>query len=292
MNTVFEALKWASSYLKEAGRDENAAEILLLHELNTDRSRLLASLHDSISDLELDRFRSKVYKHAEGTPVQYITGKEYFYGREFLVNEEVLIPRPETEEVVLFALSKMKEVFPGKKGLQAVDVGTGSGAIAITMALENSELSVTATDISEASLKVASENAARLGAEVKFVCGDLLRSLIQANKKADIIVSNPPYISLEELESLSETVRLHEPVRALTDGSDGLSFYKRFMEELPYVLADRGIVVFEIGHTQGTAVRSLLLNAFPQAEVRVKQDINGKDRIVYAVIERRKEHAS
>lgn len=286
MNTVFEALKWASSCLKEAGRDENAAEILLLYELNTDRSRLLASLHDSISNLQLDRFRSMVKRHAQGIPVQYITGKEYFYGREFVVNEDVLIPRPETEEIVLFALSKIETVFPGKKGLRAVDVGTGSGAIAITMALENCELFVTATDIAQASLKVASENAKRLGAKVEFVCGDLLKPLVQANQKADIIVSNPPYISLEELETLSETVRLHEPVRALTDGSDGLGFYKRFMEELPNVLPDRGIVVFEIGHSQGEAVRSLLLNAFPQAEVRVNQDINGKDRIVYAVIEK------
>lgn len=286
MKTVFEALKWASSCLKEAGRDENAAEILLLHELSTDRSRLLASLHDSISKQLLDRFRSNVYKHAIGIPVQYITGKEYFYGREFVVNEEVLIPRPETEEVVLFALSKIEKVFPGKKGLQAVDVGTGSGVIAITMALENNDLSVTATDIAEASLQLAEENAARLGAEVEFVCGDLLEPLIQAKKKADIIVSNPPYISMEELEALSETVRLHEPVRALTDGSDGLGFYKRFMEEVPDVLADRGMVVFEIGYTQGDVVQSLLLNAFPQAEVGVKQDINGKDRIVYAVIDK------
>lgn len=284
MKTVFEALRWASSYLAEAGRDRNAAEILLANQLKMERSKLLASFHDVMHDRDLFAFQKAVERHRSGVPVQYITGKEQFYGREFAVNEHVLIPRPETEEVVEAVLSEIDRVFPGAEPLSAVDIGTGSGAIAVTLALESKRLSVCATDISTEALATASANAERLGADVEFVSGDLLQPLMRENKKADVIVSNPPYISVEEMQSLSDVVRLHEPVGALTDGADGLRFYKRFMEELPEVIADQALVVFEIGWTQGGALRDMFRRFFPNSEVQVKKDINGKDRIVCAVI--------
>ncbi|MGO4901543.1 peptide chain release factor N(5)-glutamine methyltransferase [Bacillus sp. GM2] len=285
MKTVFEALSWASSYLTEAGRDRNAAEILLADQLNIDRSKLLASFHDVISESDFSRFKKSVELHHQGVPVQYITGKESFYGREFSVNEHVLIPRPETEEVVEAVLSEAERVFPGPDRLKAVDVGTGSGAIAVTLALESPRFSVTATDISEQALSTARHNADRLGAKVDFISGDLLEPLITRQKKADVIVSNPPYISEEDMTTLSDVVRLHEPAGALTDGADGLQFYKRFMKEIPFVIADQALVVFEIGWTQGNAVKDMFRRFFPDADVRVKKDLNGKDRIVCAVIE-------
>ncbi|MBY8911728.1 peptide chain release factor N(5)-glutamine methyltransferase [Bacillus sp. YC2] len=284
MKTVFEALSWASSYLTEAGREKNAAELLLSNDTGMERSKLLASLREPVGEDELYRFKRHVEMHKEGIPIQYIIGKEHFYGREFFVNDDVLIPRPETEEVVYHLLEKQKLVFPAEERLSVLDIGTGSGAIAVTLALENERLSVSAADISKEALQVAEKNAENLGADVRFFQGDLLGPFITSGEKADIIVSNPPYISEEEMAGLSDIVRFHEPLHALTDGGDGLKFYKRFMEELPLVIKDKALVVFEIGYNQGKAVKELFCHSFPNAEVEVLKDINGKDRTVCAVI--------
>ncbi|AEB25899.1 MULTISPECIES: peptide chain release factor N(5)-glutamine methyltransferase [Bacillus] len=284
MKTIFEALSWASSYLTEAGREKNAAELLLLNDTGMDRSKLLANLQEPVGEDELYRFRRHVEMHKEGVPIQYIIGKEQFYGREFFVNDDVLIPRPETEEVVFHLLDKQKRVFSEGERLNVIDIGTGSGAIAVTLALECGHFSVAASDISKEALQVAERNAQNLGADVRFLQGDLLTPFISSGKKADIIVSNPPYISEEEMADLSDIVRFHEPLHALTDGGDGLKFYKRFMEDLPLVMKDKALVVFEIGYNQGKAVEDLFRHSFPNAEVEVVKDINGKDRTVSAVI--------
>ncbi|MED0752940.1 peptide chain release factor N(5)-glutamine methyltransferase [Bacillus amyloliquefaciens] len=284
MKTIFEALSWASSYLTEAGREKNAAELLLLNDTGMDRSKLLANLQEPVGEDELYRFRRHVEMHKEGVPIQYIIGKEQFYGREFFVNDDVLIPRPETEEVVFHLLDKQKRVFSEGERLNVIDIGTGSGAIAVTLALECGHFSVAASDISKEALQVAERNAQNLGADVRFLQGDLLTPFISSGKKADIIVSNPPYISEEEMADLSDAVRFHEPLHALTDGGDGLKFYKRFMEDLPLVMKDKALVVFEIGYNQGKAVEDLFRHSFPNAEVEVVKDINGKDRTVSAVI--------
>ncbi len=249
-----------------------------------DRSKLLASLQEPVGEDELYRFRRHVEMHKEGVPIQYIIGKEQFYGREFFVNDDVLIPRPETEEVVFHLLDRQKRVFSEGERLNVIDIGTGSGAIAVTLALECGHFSVSASDISKEALQVAERNAQNLGADVRFLQGDLLTPFISSGIKADIIVSNPPYISEEEMADLSDIVRFHEPLHALTDGGDGLKFYKRFMEELPLVMKDKALVVFEIGYNQGKAVKDLFRHSFPNAEVEVVQDINGKDRTVSAVI--------
>ncbi|MEC5259411.1 peptide chain release factor N(5)-glutamine methyltransferase [Bacillus amyloliquefaciens] len=284
MKTIFEALSWASSYLTEAGREKNAAELLLLNDTGMDRSKLLANLQEPVGEDELYRFRRHVEMHKEGVPIQYIIGKEQFYGREFFVNDDVLIPRPETEEIVFHLLDKQKRVFSEGERLNVIDIGTGSGAIAVTLALECGHFSVAASDISKEALQVAERNAQNLGADVRFLQGDLLTPFISSGKKADIIVSNPPYISEEEMADLSDIVRFHEPLHALTDGGDGLKFYKRFMEDLPLVMKDKALVVFEIGYNQGKAVEDLFRHSFPNAEVEVVKDINGKDRTVSAVI--------
>lgn len=262
--------------------------LLLLYDTGMERSKLLASLQEPIGEDELYRFKRHVEMHKEGVPVQYIIGKEFFYGREFMVNDDVLIPRPETEEVVFHLLEKYRSVFSEDGKLEVVDVGTGSGAIAVTLALENQSFSVSAVDISKEALQVASANAEKLGANVRFYQGDLLEPFIKAGKKADIIVSNPPYISEEEMADLSEIVRFHEPLHALTDGGDGLKFYKRFMEDIPLVMKDKVFVVFEIGWKQGAAVKDLILKAFKGAEVEVLKDINGKDRTICALIHKNK----
>ncbi|NMH73833.1 peptide chain release factor N(5)-glutamine methyltransferase [Bacillus sp. RO2] len=286
---VYEALNWASSFLKKNDRDENAGELLLRHHMKLDRAQLFSRMQEMMPMDMQSSFIFNVHKHVAGIPVQYLMGKEEFYGRSFFVSEEVLIPRPETEELVVGVLDRVKKHFRDSSGStdkkwSVVDVGTGSGAIAITLALENSHLNVHATDIAGESLEVAMDNAEALGADVEFLQGDLLLPFIEQDIKVDVVVSNPPYIPQKEYEGLSTVVKDFEPYRALVGGISGLEFYERFMDELPKVLKERAIVAFEVGMGQGEAVKELLEKTFPQGAVEVVLDINGKDRMVFALI--------
>lgn len=281
---VYEALKWASSFLQENGRDENAGEIVLCHVLKTSRTGMLMNMREEITAEQETSFTEFIHKHVEGIPIQYMMGYEMFYGRSFFVNEEVLIPRPETEELIVGVLERIERHF-GNEGLHVADIGTGSGAISITLALENKNLHVYTVDIAQESIEVAKENAKALGAEVTFYHGDLLSPFYETGQKLDVVVSNPPYIPEEDWRGLSTVVKEHEPKRALVGGEDGLDFYRRFMEELPNVLKKKAIVAFEIGVGQGEDVKALLQQTFPHAHVEVVFDINGKDRMVFAEME-------
>ncbi|WP_110112636.1 peptide chain release factor N(5)-glutamine methyltransferase [Bacillus sp. CGMCC 1.16541] len=278
---VFEALKWASSFLKSAGRDENAGELLLRYHMNMSRAQLLSSFRDELNEDIFKKFEEDVKKHVEGIPVQHLMGYEEFYGRRFYVNKEVLIPRPETEELVEGIVSRVQRIFP-HDSIEVVDIGAGSGAISITLALELPSASVTGTDIAQQSLDVAKKNAEALQANVSFIQGDLLQPFIQQGKKVDVLVSNPPYIPDEDAAALSTVVKDHEPSRALFGGQDGLDFYRRFMEELPLVMNEKGIIGFEVGVGQAKVVAHMLQQTFTQAKVEVVYDINGKDRMVFA----------
>ncbi|MDX8344058.1 peptide chain release factor N(5)-glutamine methyltransferase [Rossellomorea sp. YZS02] len=285
MVTVFEALKWASSFLVENGRDENVGEIYLRHLLGMSRSQLLAEQRRSVPQEKWDEFQKGIREHADGVPIQHIIGSEEFYGREFVVNEHVLIPRPETEELIYYGLEKMQRLFEPGILLKAADVGTGSGAIAVTLKLESKRLplEMMAVDISGEALRVARENSTRLGADVRFLEGDLLQPLIKEGVKLDILLSNPPYIPLTDRETLSDVVIGHEPELALFGGEDGYDLYKRFMDELPLVMKEECLIGFEVGVGQGETVADLLRQTFPDAETEVVHDINGKDRMVFCV---------
>ncbi|MGV3463818.1 MAG: peptide chain release factor N(5)-glutamine methyltransferase [Heyndrickxia sp.] len=281
---VFEALKWASSFLQENNRDANAGEILLCAFLRKTRAQLYADVRMELSKDIQEKFEQAVKEHAEGVPVQHIIGYEQFYGRNFRVNEHVLIPRPETEELVLGAIQRIKNHFQNKNDLKMVDVGTGSGAIAVTMKLECPFLSVTATDISPHALSVAQENARVRDADISFKQGDLLQPIMECGEKVDIVLSNPPYIPNRDKEVLSVVVKDHEPHLALFGGEEGLDFYVRFMEDLPSVIHNRALIGFEIGAGQGEQVAKLLTNTFPNSKVEIVNDINGKDRMVFCMI--------
>ncbi|MCM3668785.1 peptide chain release factor N(5)-glutamine methyltransferase [Mesobacillus maritimus] len=281
---IYEALNWASSFLKAKQRDENAGELLMRHVTGMSRATLFAEMREELSPELLIAFEQAVRQHEQGIPVQYIIGTEEFYGRHFKVNPAVLIPRPETEELVYGALERLEKMFGKQVELELADIGTGSGAIAITMALENPKLQVTATDVSADALAVAKQNAADLGADIEFKQGDLLEPLIVTGKKYDAILSNPPYIPVSDQSWMSEVVTEHEPHLALFAGDDGLDLYRRFMDELPLVLKEKALVGFEIGAGQGEAVSTLLQQVFPEARVEVVNDINGKDRMVFAEI--------
>ena len=279
---VYEALHWASSFLKENERDENAGELLLKYFLQCSRSQLLARLHDELEEVVWEKFQAAVSEHVEGKPIQYMMGFEEFYGRSFIVNEAVLIPRPETEELVYHTLRKIPALFGKQRELSLVDIGTGSGAIATTMKLEMPSLDVTATDVVPQSLAVAKENAKQLQANITFLEGDLLQPFIKDKKTFDIVLSNPPYIPVSDALTMSKVVTEHEPHTALFAGEDGLDLYRRFAEELPQILNTPSLVGFEIGAGQGEQVAELLRIALPSAHVTIEYDINGKDRMVFA----------
>ena len=279
--TVLEALNGASSFLTGKGRDENAARLLLQHVLRTNYSGLMMRAHDELSDEQLELFLSYVEEHAKGRPVQYITGREDFYGREFLVDESVLIPRPETEELIVCAMDHCRQLF-GNRQVKLADIGTGSGAIAITMKKEMPQAQVTATDISPAALQTAKKNAEALQAEIDFRLGDLTEPI--HTEKWDVVLSNPPYIAFDEKADMSEVVLDHEPHSALFAEEEGLILYRKLAESLPKLMNKPGFIAVEIGYKQGTAVKRLFEQAFPQAVVEVVKDINGKNRIVFCKI--------
>lgn len=280
--TIFEALNGASSFLEENGREGNAARILLQHILQTSYSGLMMKMHDTLPEEQQQQFDAFILEHVKGRPVQYITGTEDFYGRTFVVDESVLIPRPETEELIVGTIERISKLFGDKQNLKFADIGTGSGAIAITMKKECPQLNVTATDFSPAALATAQKNAEQLQAEITFKLGDLTEPI--ANEKWDIVLSNPPYIAYEEMEKMSDVVVAHEPHQALFADEDGLLLYRKLAENLPALMKRPALIGLEIGYTQGEAVANFFRKSFPNAHVTVVQDINKKDRIVFCEI--------
>lgn len=289
---VYEALQWASSFLEEAGYEGRIGEILLLHHTGWSRSQLFVEYRSVLPVAVWAPFREDVEKAAGGVPVQYITGVEEFYGRKFVVDPNVLIPRPETEELVETVLQLIERRLPAVTApLRIVDVGTGSGIIAVTLSLELADAEVHAVDISRGALSVAQRNAAELEAKVTFHEGDLLEPFVatgdgnSVGKKFNVIVSNPPYIPEGDRSIMRANVLDHEPETALFAGADGLDIYRRLVRQIPALLELPGVVAFEIGHGQGKAVAGLLQEVYPSGHVEVQNDINGKERIVYAVIQ-------
>ncbi len=281
MMTVFEALKWASSFLEKHGREASAAEWLIKHELNVSRTELLLQMQDDMPNFP--SFEAKIKEHARGIPVQHIVEKEEFYGRTFRVNHYVLVPRPETEELVEGILTRAKALFSDPAKATIADIGTGSGAIAISLALELHNQDVTAVDISEDALKVAKENAQRLEAPISFLHGDLLQPL--EGRKLDIVVSNPPYISEEDYATLDPLVRDHEPIQALVGGENGYELYRRLAEGLPKLIASPGLIGFEVGEKQARKVAAMLEASFGESiQVEVVNDISGKERMVFGIV--------
>ena len=238
-------------------------------------------MQETLTEEQSTMFWDKMQVLQTGMPIQYITGEEQFYGRTFKVSESVLIPRPETEELILEATKRIPRIFSNPQ-LKFADIGTGSGAIAVTMKLEVPELNVTATDLSEDALLIARENAARLQADVTFLQGDLAEPL--NDEKWDVVLSNPPYIANEEAALMHQTVLDYEPHLALFAEEDGLYCYRKLAEQLPTMMKTPALIGLEIGYLQGPAVKMLFEQAFPQAKVEIVKDINGKDRMVFCEI--------
>jgi release factor glutamine methyltransferase len=278
INSIAEALKQASRVLDSAGVPEarREASSLLSFVLGKDRTFLISHAEDPVDDDSVDQLREFVERRAAGEPLQYITGVQDFYGREFRVTPDALIPRPETELLVEAALAVTKADSPF-----LCDVGTGSGCIAVTLLCEIVGSRAVAVDKSLAALEIAKLNAQKqaVADRAVFVVSDCFDALDWLQPQFDLIVSNPPYVSEAALSGLQREVRDHEPLVALSPGSDGLSVIRRLLTEAPAYLKPNGHLLMEIGFDQGEAVRGLVDQAV-WALLEVRPDLQCIPRIV------------
>jgi release factor glutamine methyltransferase len=245
-------------------------EILLNYNLHH-----ITNANDSINPKVEAAIADKFKQLEKGLPVQYIIGHTYFYNLKIKVNKDVLIPRFDTEVLVELVLFDNQE-----ESKKIVDVGTGSGCIAIALKKENDNFEVIGIDISGGAIRVAETNAVENDVEIDFIQGDLLEPLIEQDTKVDIIVSNPPYIDINDKE-LTDSVKLHEPHLALFSDEAGLSHIKDILEQSSSVLNDGGLIYLEIGHKQAKEVEKLIGQIIKEAvEVKVFKDMSGKDRVI------------
>lgn len=275
-----EALNKSFDILKDSVPNPRCeAELLAAHILKKDRIYLNIHKNDSI-DCEFENQLLNVsLLRSEGMPFAYITGKKEFMSLEFSVNENVLIPRPETEELVSCIIDICQN-----KDVSILDLCTGSGAIAISCAHYIPRSYCVGVDVSEKALEVAVSNAKSIGVDkrVEFIKFDILNSIHKFGKKFDILVSNPPYIESSEIPKLDKTVCRFEPCLALDGGVDGLVFYKKIIEDSHLYLKKDGIILFEIGYNQGEAVNKLMQDRFYNVEIL--KDFSGNNRIAKGLL--------
>ncbi|HWG22355.1 MAG TPA: peptide chain release factor N(5)-glutamine methyltransferase [Terracidiphilus sp.] len=269
-----EALLRTGPHPDRARRD---AELLLRHLLQQERAALLARWKERLHENEAAEYLAFLERRHAGEPIQYITAEAEFYGLLFRVTRDVLIPRPETEHLV----EKVIALCGGMQRPRIVDVGTGSGAIAVALAHGLPDAQITATDLSAAALEIARENAAhnRAAERIRFVQGDLLHPV--AGDQFDVVASNPPYVSTADGASLAVEVRDYEPEMALFAGSDGMRVYKRLIPQAVDVLVRGGHIALEIGYGQQQAVGALLA-ASGYHNVEFAADLQGIPRVAVA----------
>lgn len=289
-DTVRDLAQRGFTRLRQAGVDSPRldAELLLAKALGKDRVFLHLNPDFCPEDEAVREFLTLVERRAAGEPVQYLTGVQEFMGLEFAVNPSVLIPRPDTETLVEAVLGRLEACRktrstqpPQAAAVLTLDLGTGSGAIAVSLAYYCKGLSVKAVDISAEALRLARENALRHGVadRVEFIQGDLFSPFEGTGIRFDLIVSNPPYISGEGMDRLQREVR-HEPPHALHGGADGLDFYKRIAADSSRHIIRGGLLAVEIGHDQAEAVQSILDQTGAYTGIEVVRDLAGRDRVV------------
>lgn len=279
MATYRQVLKKAQQRMEAADRGEQAAFLYLLELTNKEAHNLYMEYDEEMSEQQVVEFEAGIDRLVAGEPLGHVLGFEWFYGYRFKVNEDVLIPRPETEELVANILASYDEYFAERNDVVAVDIGTGSGAIAVSLKKEEPRLHVMATDISEKACEVAKINAAENKAAITTMVGDMLEPLIDRNLKVDILISNPPYIPQDEV--MEESVVNYEPHVALFGGEDGLKFYRIIFENAPKILKEKAMMAFEMGYNQKEALHSLAKTYFPEAKIEVIKDMSGKNRMLF-----------
>lgn len=272
VKTYVEVLSGASSFLEAAGKEGYAIEYLFLARKNWDKTQWLLHMREEISAEEELLIEKDMADLMKNIPPQYLLGYEYFFEHRFKVTKDTLIPRPETEELVALCLSMNDQ-----QGKKVVDIGTGTGAIAVSLKMNRPKWQVTAVDISKEALTVAEENAESLQTEIVFKQSDVLSAITE---KQDIIISNPPYISEEEWDLMDESVRTYEPKMALFAENKGLAIYQKIALESRSLLTPEGMIFLEIGFQQGHAVQDIFQQAFPDKAVTIHQDMSKNDRMI------------
>lgn len=276
--TILKLIRWTKGFFEERGIESARldAEVLLAHLLDLERIELYAQFDRPLEADELARYRALVKRRANREPVAYLTGHREFWSLDFLVDQRVLIPRPDTETLVRASLERIDE----KSGQTLVDVGTGCGAIAVAIATERPELRVGATDNSSDALEVAKKNVDRLAEEreIELFEGDLLEGLPDDWLPLDFIVSNPPYVADGEAEQLEPEVVDYEPASALFAGAKGLDVVERLVATASRALRPGGWLLFEMGYQQGDAARRLLKEE-GFSEIEVITDYGDRDRV-------------
>ena len=284
MITIHQVLTDAVSILKENNikTPRLDGEVILAHLLNCKRLDLILKYDETIDKNQEKEFLDKIKLRAQGMPVQYITGNQEFMGLDFHVTPDVLIPRPDTEILVEEAIQEASFM---DKPLIIVEIGTGSGAIALSLAHYIKDAQVHTIDISPKAIEIARKNAKNLSLEEKVIFhqGDLLSPIKGIlDGKVDILVSNPPYIPSKDILSLQREVQFHEPSLALDGGIEGLDFYKRIIDEVLDFLSHQARLIFEIGHDQGDRVSGMIREMGIFSDIRIIKDLASLDRVVLA----------
>lgn len=273
--TYYTLVRHAQALLPER---EDLCQRLLCDRLEWTVTDWIMHMHDEAEESYVQQYQQDVTRLANGEPLQYIIGHEWFYGRRFKVTSDTLIPRPETELLVEKVLQKLQH----KEQARILDIGTGTGAIGITLKCEQPKYDVVISDISSRALAVACENARCLNAEVTCFESDVFETIPQ--QQFDCIVSNPPYIAQSEVDEMDESVLQYEPHTALFAENNGLEIYEEIAQKCSGYLKPDGIVALEIGYQQADAVVRLFNEVMPDSTVHVYQDYAGLDRMI--IVER------
>jgi len=285
--TILELLNWSTYYLADH-QIENPrlnAELLLARSLNLSREGLYIHFNDPFREKEKETLEQFMRRRISGEPLQYILGRQEFWSIDFKVDPRVLIPRPETELLVEQAISILSKNPRGKIPL-VLEIGTGSGAIAISLAKEVRDIFLIATDISRDALLLAKENARSAGVfgQIEFVHGNLFDpfSPLKGREKFELILSNPPYINHSEIQGLAREVKDFEPVIALTGGENGLEFYRSIVLQAPFYLGKGGWLLLEMGQGQGPKVSGFIEKGGDFLKAECLKDLSGIERVVKA----------
>ncbi|EXJ23503.1 Protein-N(5)-glutamine methyltransferase PrmC, methylates polypeptide chain release factors RF1 and RF2 [Alkalibacterium sp. AK22] len=280
-STYEEVLNRASSFLEDRGISSHLAQWVLKECNNWSLTDWMRIRKQNMPVEEQVSFEKAVQELSAGKPAQYVVGHEWFYGNKFKVTPDTLIPRPETEEWFARCLKTLSS-----RSLTVLDIGTGTGVLAVSHKLSRPQDKVLGVDISQGALEVAQSNAMALGADIDFILSDLTGSI---DCKVDLVLSNPPYISEEEQEVMDWHVIEYEPGLALFAEENGLQVYRRLSAELPSIMSENGQIFLEIGYLQGEKVSSLFREVFPTSKIAIWRDISGNDRVVHIDINPKKE---
>ena len=282
--TILKLLQWTTDYFEknEVSEPRASAEVLLAHVLAEDRLYLYLNYDRPMDSTELSAFRACIKRRVAGEPSQYITGIQEFWSLPMRVNPTVLIPRPETEVLVQAAL---EFIGSAQAKITIMDLGTGSGAIAIALARELPTARIVATDVSMATLQLARENARlnQVDGQISFVQADMLAATSGGSQKFNLVVTNPPYVSHDDFSALPREIRDYEPRHALYGGVDGLTAIKHIIREAPTVLRQAGGLLMEMGAGQAESVSTLVRDSQYYQSHHIIKDYSGIDRVLVAI---------